>query len=56
MSSYTNCNIIEITPKSTTFEEFDEIHEVVLDRISDDMASLAQSGKYGAINTDDNTT
>ena len=29
--SYKNCNIIHLTPKSTPFEEFDEIHKVVLD-------------------------
>ena len=34
MGSYKNWNIIELTPKSTPFEGFDEIHKVVLDRIS----------------------
>ena len=33
-------NIIELTPKSIPFEAFDEIHNVVLDRISVNMASL----------------
>ena len=46
-----NWNIIELTPKSTPLEEFDEIHKVVLDRISENMASLVQSGMYGASNT-----
>ena len=36
-------------------EAFDEIHQVVLDVISEDMASLVQLGMYGAINTDDTT-
>ena len=56
MVSYNNCNIIELTPKSTAFEAFDEIHQVVLDRISDNMASLVQPGMYGAIKTDETTT
>ena len=55
MGSYNNWNIIEITPKSTTFEAFYDIHQVVLDIISDDMASLAHSGMYGSINTYDTT-
>ena len=37
--------------KATTGEYFEEIHQVVLDDISDNMASLVQSGKYGAMNT-----
>ena len=55
MGSYKNCNIIELTTKSITFEGFDEIHKVVLDRISERMASLVQAGMYGAINKSDNT-
>ena len=53
MGSYNNWNIIHLTQKSTPFEAFDEIHQVVLDGISENMASLVQSGMYGAINTDD---
>ena len=34
---------------------FDDIHKVVLDGIIENMASLVQSGMYGAINTDDTT-
>ena len=30
---------------------FEEIHQVLLDGISENMALLVQSGKYGAINT-----
>ena len=56
MGSYNNWNIIEITPKSTPFKAFDEIHKVVIDGISDNMSSLVQSGMYGAINTDVTTT
>ena len=32
------------------------IHQIVLDGISDNMASLVESGKYGAINTTDTST
>ena len=32
--SYNNWNIIELIPKATPFEAFDEIHKVVLDIIS----------------------
>ena len=42
--------------KSTPYDAFDEIHNVVLDRISDNMTSLVESGKYGEINTTDTTT
>ena len=53
MGSYKNWNIIELTPKSTHFGSFDEIHQVVIDRISENMASLVQSVMCGAINTHD---
>ena len=56
LGSYNNWNIIHITPKSTPFEAFYEIHKVVIDRISENMASLFQSGMCGSINTDDITT
>ena len=42
------CNIIQFSYKSTPSYAYDEIHEVVLDGISDNMASLVESGKYGA--------
>ena len=56
MGSYNNLNIIHLTPKSPPFEAFDDIKQVVLDCISDNMASLVKSGIYGVINTDDTTT
>ena len=34
----------------TSSNTFDEIHQVVLDGISDNMAYLVESGKYGSIN------
>ena len=56
LGSYNNWNIIHLTPKSTPYEAIYDIHEVVLDSISDNMASLVQPGKYGVINTSDTTT
>ena len=45
-----------MSQKSNPSDAFDEIHQVVLDGISDNMASLVESGKYGPINTTDTTT
>ena len=56
LRTFNNWNIIQLSSKSTSTETFDEIHQVVLDSISDDMASLVESGKYGAINTTDTST
>ena len=53
MGSYNNWNIIHLSPKPTHFKEFGDIHQVVLDSISDNMASLVQPGKYSVINTAD---
>ena len=55
LGSYNNWNIIELTPKSTPFEAFDEITQVVIDGISENMALLVQSGMFGAINIDETT-
>ena len=55
LGSYKNWNIIDLTSKPTPFEGFDEIHQVVLDDISDNMASLVRPVMYGAIDTDDTT-
>ena len=48
------CSHITITPKSIPSENFDDIHQVVLNVISENMASLVQSDMCGAINTYDN--
>ena len=53
--SCNNWNIIHLTPKATPFEAFYDIHQIVLDGIRDNMASLAQSGKYSVINIADTT-
>ena len=56
LGAFNNWKIIELSSKSTSSETFDEIHHVVLDGISDNIASLVESGKYGAINTADTST
>ena len=56
IGSFNNWNNIHMSPKLILFEAFEEIHQVVLDGISDNMASLFQPGKYGTINTADITT
>ena len=45
-----------MSPKSTPFEAFEEINQVFIYRIIDNMASLVQYGKCGAINTYYTTT
>ena len=50
---FNNWDIIKISQKSTSSETVDKIHQVVIDVISDNMASLVESGKYGYINTTD---
>ena len=56
LGSFNNCNIILLSPKSTSSDTFDEIHQVVIDGISDNTASLVESGTYEAINTTDTST
>ena len=53
LGAFNNWNIIQLLSKSTSFDTFDEIYQVVIDGISDNMASLVESIKYGAINTTD---
>ena len=48
--SFNNWNIITLSQKATTSEAFYKIHRVVLDGISDKLASLVQSGKYCSMN------
>ena len=46
LGDFNNWNIIQLSSKSTSSDTFDEIHHVVIDGISDNMASLVESGKY----------
>ena len=45
-----------MSPKLTPFEDFEEIHQVVIEGTSDNISSLVKSGKYSAIKTADTTT
>ena len=56
LGDFTNWNMIQLSSKSTSSDTFDGIHQVVLDVISDNMSSLVESDKYGAINTIDTYT
>ena len=56
LGSFNNWNIIQLSQNSTPFDTFDEIHQVVLDGISDNMDSLFESGTYGAIITTETST
>ena len=56
LGSLNNCNIIQLSQKSTPSDAFDEIHQVFIDGISDNLAWLVESGKYGSINTTDTKT
>ena len=56
LGTFNNWNIIQLSSNSTSSNKFDEIRQVVLDSISDNMASLVKSGTYGAIKTTDTST
>ena len=47
---FNNWNIIIFNNRNTTSEEFEAIHQVLIDVISDNMASLVQSVNYDAMN------
>ena len=49
-------NIIQFTNKTISSEDFDVVHKVVFDGISDNMTSSVKVGKYGSINSSDPTT
>ena len=56
LGAFNNWQIIQFSSKSTSSDTFDEIHQVIIDVISDNMASLFESGIYGSINTTDTST
>ena len=53
---FNNWNIIQLSQNSTPSDAFDEIHQVVLDGIIDNIASLVELVKYGSINKTDTAT
>ena len=56
IGSFNNCNTITLSHKAKTSEVFEEIHQVVLDGISENMVSLVQYSKYGDMNATDAST
>ena len=56
LGPFNNWNITQLSQKSTPSDAFDEIHQVVLDGISENMASLVESVNYGSINKTDTAT
>ena len=51
LGAFNNWKIIQLSSKSTAYDTFYDIYQVVIDGISDNMASLVESVTYGAINT-----
>ena len=56
LGSFKNWNILRLSHKTTSSEEIDKIHQVVIDVISENMVALVQTDKYGAIHATDTTT
>ena len=56
LGSFNNWNVIHLSQKSTPSDAVDEIHQVVLDVMSNNMASLVELVKYGSIKTTDTET
>ena len=48
---FNNCNNQKLSHETTSNEEIDKIHQVILDGISDNMDTLVQTNTYGAMNT-----
>ena len=53
--SFNNCNVIPFEYKETSSEYIDKINHVAIDGISENMAALVLTSKYGTINTTDTT-
>ena len=56
LDAFNNWNITQLTNKTTSSENFDAVHKVVLYGTGDNMASLVHWCKYGAISSVDLTT
>ena len=52
---FINCIIITFPHEATSSEDFENIHQVLLDGIGDNVSFLVQYGKYGAMSTTDTT-
>ena len=53
--SFNQWNIIQLTNRTTSSDDFNKVHKVLLDGISANMSLLVHIGKYGAINAEDTT-
>ena len=53
---FNNQNIINLSHNTTTSEEIDKMHQVLIGTIRENMAVLVQTDKNGAINTPYTTT
>ena len=53
---FNNWVVITLSHKATISEDFEDIHLVAFDVISDNIASFVQSGMYGDMNTIYSTT
>ena len=51
LGTLNNWNTIKFTNKNTSKEDFDDIHNFVLDGISDNTELLVHTVKYGSIST-----
>ena len=56
LGSFNNRNIIQFTNKTTSIQDFDAVHKLMIDCISENMSALVQLGKYFDINAVDPTT
>ena len=56
LGSFKNWNIILFTNKTTTDQDFDAVHKVLSDGISNIMSVLDHNGKNDAIKNTDPTT
>ena len=56
LGSFNNWNINTSTNKTTSSKDFDAVNKVVIGGISNNMSSLIQLGKYGAIDSVNPTT
>ena len=54
--SFEKCNINLLSNKAISSEDVEKINQVLLDRISYNMAALVKTSKYGAINSTYTTT
>ena len=55
LGSFDDCKIVNVDNKTTSSEDFDDVHKVVIYGISTNMESLVQTDKYCATSAEDPT-